>query len=205
MRSASESANGQADDACADDIGPDLDNLPACSQPDCSQLTVDEVGSAIAHQVTEPLTALLLYLHELKRTTASAGPSVAALPAIIDSAIGEAERACAIIERVSESFQWSGDLELAIVRGRQAIRWLKRGGVGEQVSGDQRPAFACLTARERQVLDLVSSGASSKEGALRLKISPRTFEAHRAQVMRKLGARNTAELVRMVFVGSLSA
>jgi DNA-binding CsgD family transcriptional regulator len=204
MKSASQSANGQVDDACADDIGPDLDNLPECSQPDCSQLTVDEVGSAIAHQVTEPLTALLLYLHELKRATTSAGPS-AALPAIIDSAIGEAERACAIIERVSESFQWSGDLELAIGRGRQAIRWLKRGGVGEHVSGDQRPAFACLTARERQVLDLVSSGASSKEGALRLKISPRTFEAHRAQVMRKLGARNTAELVRMVFVGSPSA
>lgn len=203
MRAASQSANGQVDDTCADDIGPDLDNLPACSQPDCSQLTVDEVGSAIAHQVTEPLTALLLYLHELKRTTASAGPSRA--PAIIDSAIGEAERACAIIERISESFHWSGDLELAIVRGREAIRWVKRGSVGEQVSGDQRPAFACLTVRERQVLDLVSSGASSKEGALRLKISPRTFEAHRAQVIRKLGARNTADLVRMVFVGSLSA
>jgi DNA-binding CsgD family transcriptional regulator len=201
MRSASQSADGQVDDACASEIEPDLDNLPACSQPDYSQLTVDEVGSAIAHQVTEPLTALLLYLHELKRTTVSSGVS----PAIIDSAIGEAERACAIIERVSESFQWSGDLDLAIVRGRQAIRWLKRGGVGDQVSGGQHPAFACLTAREQQVLDLVSSGASSKEGALRLKISPRTFEAHRAQVMRKLGARNTAELVRMVFVGSLPA
>jgi DNA-binding CsgD family transcriptional regulator len=200
MRSASQSANQRVDDARANDIEPDLDNVPARSRPDGSQLTVDEVGSAIAHQVTEPLTALLLYLHEIKRMTASS-----ALPAIIDSAIGEAERACAIIERISESFQSSGDLELAIVRGRQAIRWLKRGGVGEQVAGDQRPAFACLTARERQVLDLVSSGASSKEGALRLKISPRTFETHRAQVMHKLGARNTAELVRMVFVGSLSA
>ena len=204
MRSASQSANQRVDDARANDIEPDLDNVPARSRPDGSQLTVDEVGSAIAHQVTEPLTALLLYLHEIKRMTASSAPS-AALPAIIDSAIGEAERACAIIERISESFQSSGDLELAIVRGRQAIRWLKRGGVGEQVAGDQRPAFACLTARERQVLDLVSSGASSKEGAFRLKISPRTFETHRAQVMHKLGARNTAELVRMVFVGSLSA
>jgi DNA-binding CsgD family transcriptional regulator len=202
MRAASQSANGQVDDTCADDIEPDLDNLPACSQPDCSQLTVDEVGSAIAHQVTEPLTALLLYLHELKRTTVSPGPSEAA---IIDSAIREAERACAIIEHISESFRWSGDLELAIVRGREAIRWVKRGSVGEQISGDQRPAFACLTVRERQVLDLVSSGTSSKEGALRLEISPRTFEAHRAQVIRKLGARNTADLVRMVFVGSLSA
>jgi len=204
MRSASQSPDNRVEDVCASDIAADLDALPACAQPDCSQLTVDEVGSAIAHQVTEPLTALLLYLHELKRTTALPGPS-GALPALIESAIGEAERACAIIARISESFQWSGEPELAIVRGRQAIRWLKRGGIGEQVSGDQSPEFASLTTRERQVLDLVSSGASSKEGALRLKISPRTFEAHRAQVMRKLGARNTAELVRMVFVGGLSA
>jgi DNA-binding CsgD family transcriptional regulator len=203
MRPASQSAHRPVDDAGVNNIGPDLDHLPACSQLDGCQLTIDELGSAITHQITEPLTALLLYLHELRRTTASSGPSEDLL-AIIDSAIGEAERTCAIIERISESFQWSGDLELAMARGRQAIRWLKR-DVGEQVSGDQRQAFACLTARERQVFELVSSGASSKAGALRLNISPRTFEAHRAQVMRKLGARNTAELVRIAFVGNRPA
>jgi DNA-binding CsgD family transcriptional regulator len=41
-------------------------------------------------------------------------------------------------------------------------------------------------------------GASSKEAARRLGISPRTVEFHRANIMRKLGARNTADLLRCV-------
>ena len=53
-----------------------------------------------------------------------------------------------------------------------------------------------LTKREREVLSLISEGYSNKQGALRMRISPRTFESHRAEAMRKLGARNTADLVR---------
>lgn len=53
-----------------------------------------------------------------------------------------------------------------------------------------------LTKREREVLSLISEGCSNKQGALRMNISPRTFESHRAEAMRKLGARNTADLVR---------
>jgi len=53
-----------------------------------------------------------------------------------------------------------------------------------------------LTKREREVLSLISEGCSNKQGALRMSISPRTFESHRAEAMRKLGARNTADLVR---------
>ena len=51
-------------------------------------------------------------------------------------------------------------------------------------------------ALEREVLSLISEGCSNKQGALRMNISPRTFESHRAEAMRKLGARNTADLVR---------
>jgi DNA-binding CsgD family transcriptional regulator len=58
------------------------------------------------------------------------------------------------------------------------------------------PAQKPLTKREHEVLDLISEGHSNKQGALRMGISPRTFESHRAEAMRKLGARNTAELVR---------
>ena len=46
------------------------------------------------------------------------------------------------------------------------------------------------------VLSLISEGYSNKQGALQMGISPRTFESHRAEAMRKLGARNTADLVR---------
>ena len=58
------------------------------------------------------------------------------------------------------------------------------------------PGQKPLTKREREVLNFISEGCSNKEGALRMRISPRTFESHRAEAMRKLGARNTADLVR---------
>ncbi len=55
-----------------------------------------------------------------------------------------------------------------------------------------------LTRREREVADLIADGASSKEAGRRLGISPRTVELHRAHIMEKLGARNAADLVRIV-------
>lgn len=55
-----------------------------------------------------------------------------------------------------------------------------------------------LTDRERVVLAQIVKGASSKEAARLLGISPRTVEFHRTNIMQKLGAKNTAELVRKV-------
>jgi FixJ family two-component response regulator len=59
------------------------------------------------------------------------------------------------------------------------------------------PAHEALTARERQVLELFSSGASNKEAGRSLGVSFRTIEYHRANVMRKLGARNAADMLRI--------
>ena len=55
-----------------------------------------------------------------------------------------------------------------------------------------------LTRREREVLTEITSGASNKEAGRKLGISPRTVEVHRARIMEKLGARNAADLVRIV-------
>lgn len=55
-----------------------------------------------------------------------------------------------------------------------------------------------LTPRERITLAQIVRGASNKEAAGALKISPRTVEFHRANIMRKLGARNLAELMSIV-------
>ena len=55
-----------------------------------------------------------------------------------------------------------------------------------------------LTDRERQVLDLIVAGRANKVIAYELDISPRTVEIHRSRVMEKMGARNLADLVRMV-------
>jgi FixJ family two-component response regulator len=61
--------------------------------------------------------------------------------------------------------------------------------------------FSELTPRERQVLQLITNGQSNKEAGRELGISPRTIEVHRARVMEKLGARNTADLMRIVLAG----
>lgn len=60
------------------------------------------------------------------------------------------------------------------------------------------PGGQDLTPRERDVLRAIASGASNKEAGRMLGISPRTVEVHRAKVMDKLGAKNAADLVRIV-------
>ena len=55
-----------------------------------------------------------------------------------------------------------------------------------------------LTPRERLVLAEIVMGLSSKEVGRSLDISPRTVEFHRANLLKKFGARNTAELLRKV-------
>jgi DNA-binding NarL/FixJ family response regulator len=59
-----------------------------------------------------------------------------------------------------------------------------------------RDPYETLTAREREILQLVAEGYSSTAIARRLAISARTAEAHRANVMRKLRLRNRAALIR---------
>lgn len=54
-----------------------------------------------------------------------------------------------------------------------------------------------LSERQRQVMDLAVQGFSNKEIAAHLRISPRTVDIYRAWVMKKTGARNLAELVRL--------
>jgi len=63
------------------------------------------------------------------------------------------------------------------------------------------PGQTALTPRERQVLAEIAGGASNKEAGRRLGISPRTVEVHRARIMDKIGARNAADLVRIVLGG----
>lgn len=53
-----------------------------------------------------------------------------------------------------------------------------------------------LTIKERAVLSLVSSGLTTKEIAGELNISHHTVESHRKNLLRKCGAKNSAELVQ---------
>jgi len=59
-----------------------------------------------------------------------------------------------------------------------------------------RTSESPLTARQREVLQLIAEGRTMKEVAAVLSISPRTVESHRYEIMRVLGVKTTAELTR---------
>jgi two-component system response regulator FixJ len=66
--------------------------------------------------------------------------------------------------------------------------------------GDAREKLDLLTARERQILDAIARGLSSKEIATELDLSHRTVEMHRARIMRRLGARRISEVIALTSV-----
>ena len=166
----------------------------------------NEVGSAIAHQLNGPLTALRLYIGEIRqskgrfRETAEAQDG---MQHMVEAAFQETERLCAMMRLIADSFEEPLYPESAAALGRDVISWWSRSGSteGSGHANEGGPAgaasFALLTQREREVLSHVSQGCSNKQGAIRMQIGPRTFESHRARVMRKFGARNAADLVRM--------
>jgi DNA-binding CsgD family transcriptional regulator len=164
---------------------------------------VDDAGAAMTHQLSEPLTALLFYLHEIRQVAEKSGDAASAsasMLGIADMAIREAERVCDTIERAGKAVKTPIDTEAAVVRGREAIEmwtWDSQAGSGNTASEVRlRANTQSLTPREYEVLALIRAGSSNKEGGHQLGISTRTFEAHRAHLMGKLGARNAADLIR---------
>ncbi len=178
-----------------------FDHLEAAVLSTARLRAVEEVGAAMAHQLNEPLTALLLYLHQIKKDSERPGANSSSILEMTERALRETERVCDIMERSFHIFDAPVDTARAVARGREAIDWLTRKHdtrLRNYASADPSESGQyMLTPREREVLILVTQGASNKEGAYRMGISKRTFEAHRAHIMKKLGARNAADLVRM--------
>ena len=61
---------------------------------------------------------------------------------------------------------------------------------------DQDALRGAVTAREREIVQLIAEGKSNKQAASALSISVKTIEAHRANIMRKLHLRSVSDLVR---------
>jgi FixJ family two-component response regulator len=80
----------------------------------------------------------------------------------------------------------------------------RRSSVGQtsKIANLHFPGREPLTRREREVLEHFSSGASNKEAGRLLGISPRTIEYHRANIMKKLGAKNATDLIRTVLTAA---
>jgi DNA-binding NarL/FixJ family response regulator len=62
--------------------------------------------------------------------------------------------------------------------------------------GEEESAFSVLSQREREVLQLLAEGKTTKQVGRRLHISPKTVEAHRLKIMEKLGIDNIAQLTK---------
>ena len=177
-----------------------LEENPEIVQLSAARSRVAEEASAtIARQLNGPLTALLLYMNEIKQHShqfSQVPGNRLYLQQVVENALQQTERVCALVKQISDNHP----APASDAAGKQASETQSR----HPADGARRPSRMLtpqigqkpLTRREREVLSLISEGCSNKQGALRMNISPRTFESHRAEAMRKLGARNTADLVR---------
>ncbi len=72
-------------------------------------------------------------------------------------------------------------------------------------NADEPTAFSSLTQRERQVLQLLAEGNTTKQIAKSLYVSPKTVEAHRLNVMNKLSIDNVAQLTKYAIQEGLTS
>ncbi len=78
-------------------------------------------------------------------------------------------------------------------------------GITRKPRDESEDAFSILTPREREVLQLMAEGYSTKQIGLRLHISPKTVEAHRLKVMNKLDIDNVAQLTKYAIQEGLTS
>jgi FixJ family two-component response regulator len=121
-------------------------------------------------------------------------------PIFIISGIGDIPMAVEAIKNGAFDFiEKPFDATTVTTRVREAVEaWSRRGTGDTDALPKAFPGHELLTARERDVLGKIASGSSNKQAGRELGISPRTIEVHRARIMEKLGAKNAADLMRIV-------
>src|ERR1700738_5642050 len=122
---------------------------------------MDEAGAAIARQLNGPLTALLLYMGEIKQHShqfsQSAGERVY-LQQVVQNALQQTERVCAMMKQIADAHE-----AFAGAPGPRA-GWAPRSGNAKDGARTSSVMFSSgsgqrpLTKREREVLNLISEG-----------------------------------------------
>ena len=79
---------------------------------------------------------------------------------------------------------------------QSAVRQHVKSRERNQADRQAQARFAQLSAREREVLGLITAGLTNKEIGRALDLSPRTVESHRANLFAKLAADSLAQLIR---------
>lgn len=169
---------------------------------------IDAVGAATAEElldVIDPTAALCAFVDirmpgmdglELQRLMKDRGIRT---PVIFLTAYGDVPMAVEAMKRGALDFIEKPASEEQLLdaieaarhhRAQQACSGPNRGVVADRLSR--------LTARERQVLDHLVLGMTSKQIAEQLRISQRTVEIHRSRIRGKMEARGLADLIRMM-------
>ena len=94
--------------------------------------------------------------------------------------------------------------QVLLDRVHQALEKDRRTRASLASRADAIARYARLSKREVEVLKLIIAGKANKVIAGELGRSTKTVEAHRAAIMRKLGARSIAEVVRIVLLAEES-
>ncbi|MCV6547146.1 MAG: response regulator [Cohaesibacter sp.] len=157
----------------------------------------DTSPSAVLLDVHMPGRSGLQVLEEMSARHCSS-------PVLIISGQGDIPMAVAAIKQGAHDFiEKPFDGTAVVERIETMIEAVQKGAKDDEnaLINWTFPGADHLTPRERDVLLQITQGASNKEAGQSLAISPRTIEVHRARIMEKLKARNTADLVRIVLTG----
>ena len=146
---------------------------------------------------TKPWKEFCEYVHELDRSLADQKMIVLCTYSLqasrtVDMLDVARAHQCSIVRR-NGNWEFLETPEL-----KQAKQEIRRLNGALDILSKPFPGHQTLTARERVALAQIIRGASSKEAARTLGISPRTIDFHRANLLKKLGARNAADLVHRV-------
>jgi two-component system response regulator FixJ len=87
----------------------------------------------------------------------------------------------------------------------EAFDYLDKRGQRDLDAGEAQTRLACLTGRERDVLNGLKAGYPNKTIAFDLGISPRTVEIYRANLMEKLNVRSLSAALRLAFLAEAAA
>jgi DNA-binding NarL/FixJ family response regulator len=141
---------------------------------------LEAAPNARPNKLHETLTVFIRHIQSIQRASNSDPLAFASLREIVKHALNETERVCRLADVLSQAPHVVGINDLI--------------APSDDISRSRSPDR--LTPRERQVLALLTEGMSNKTGAFQLSISVRTFEAHRASIMEKLGAKKAVDLIR---------
>ncbi len=122
------------------------------------------------------------------------------MPVVILTGHGDVEIAVQAMRAGAINFlEKPYEKEALLAAMTEAFERIDNSELKEMASSEAKVRLACLTGRERDVLDGLMTGYPNKTIAYDLGISPRTVEIYRANMMEKLRVRSLAEALRIGF------